>query len=327
VSILYISHKLKEIKALCDEATILRNGKRIATAIPQQETAESLAALMMGETVSKAQREPRKVGSASQFALHDASLVAADAFAVSLKRISLELHAGEIVGIAGVAGNGQDELMQLISGERLSANHQSIELLGQAAGKFTPGKRRELGLCCVPEERLGHASVPAMSLAENAFLTAHHRTPMSWAGLVRGGVSKHFANAVIDQYKVQSTGSDATASSLSGGNLQKFIVGREIMQAPDVLVVSQPTWGVDAGAAAAIHAALQSLAAQGASVLIISQDLDELMSITDRIAALCAGRLSALHTTSALNIADVGLLMGGESIDVTAQTKPLGVAT
>jgi len=150
-----------------------------------------------------------------------------------------------------------------------------------------------------------------MSLADNALLTAHYRYPMRTAGLLSKRKSASFANGVIDQFNVQCNGLQSLAQSLSGGNLQKFIVGREMQQAPDVLVVSQPTWGVDAGAAAAIHQALQDMASNGTAVLVISQDLDELMIITDRIAALCAGRLSQTYPTSQISIQQLGLLMGG----------------
>jgi len=155
--------------------------------------------------------------------------------------------------------------------------------------------------------------VPTMSLAENALLTGFHRQPLRRAGLISMKRSKNSAKAIIDAFSVQCHGVGSAASSLSGGNLQKFVVGREILQTPDVFVVSQPTWGVDAGAAAAIHKAIQGLAKQGAAVLMISQDLDELMALTDRIGALCAGRLSEFYPTHSIDAQQVGQLMGGQS--------------
>ena len=186
---------------------------------------------------------------------------------------------------------------------------------GEAVGREDVGERRRRGLCCVPEERLGHAAVPTLSLAENAFLTAHHRKALRVGGFISARRSRDFASQIIQRFNVQCHGTHALASSLSGGNLQKFIVGREILQSPRVLVVSQPTWGVDAGAASAIHTAIQELAEQGAAVLIVSQDLDELMQATDRIGALCAGRLSAFFPTTDITVQQVGLLMGGEMLD------------
>ena len=314
MAILYISHKLNEIKALCSEATILRGGKRVASAIPDNETTQSLAALMMGDEISEAVAIQRTPQDATLLELSKVNLPIAGQHGVRLVDINLTVNAGEIVGIAGVAGNGQDELLQVIAGEVRLKNKASLMIAGKPVGDLAPGARRKLGLCCVPEERLGHAAVPSMSLADNALLTAHYRLSMRTAGLLSKRKSASFASGVIDQFNVQCNGPQSLAQSLSGGNLQKFIVGREMQQAPDVLVVSQPTWGVDAGAAAAIHQALQDMASDGTAVLVISQDIDELMIITDRIAALCAGRLSQTYPTSQISIQQLGLLMGGAEL-------------
>lgn len=314
MAILYISHKLEEIRTLCGAATILRGGRVVAAADPRKESVASLAALMMGDELPPASmRQPQE---ATERVLEVAALnvSAPDANAVSLHDIHLHVSAGEIVGIAGVAGNGQDELLQILAGERLAENAVQINLDGQPLGRFDAGARRRMGLCCVPEERLGHAAVPSLSLTENVFLTGHHRRDLRRLGLISYGRSKRFAQDVIQEFNVQCQGPEALASSLSGGNLQKFIVGREIMQAPRVLVISQPTWGVDAGAAAAIHAAIVELASKGSAVLLISQDLDELMLATDRIGALCAGRLSDFYPTQDITVQQVGLLMGGEML-------------
>lgn len=315
VSILYISHKLNEIKALCSEATILRNGKRVATAIPDEESTHSLASLMMGDELVAPTRQTRMPSNKVMLSLNNVSHATTEQHDVPLDSINLSVHAGEIVGIAGVAGNGQDELLELITGEQILQESAALYLDGQPAGAMTPGARRELGLCCVPEERLGHAAVPGMSLSENAFLTAHHRLDMRSIGLLNKTKSRHFTQNVIEQFNVQCNGHTSMAASLSGGNLQKFIVGREIEQNPSVFVVSQPTWGVDAGAAAAIHKSLQQMASDGAAVLVISQDLDELMLISDRIAALCAGRLSRVYETEDMTVQQLGILMGGAAIN------------
>ncbi|MEE9320029.1 MAG: ABC transporter ATP-binding protein [Granulosicoccus sp.] len=314
MAILYISHKLEEIRQICHEATILRQGRRVAVADPTVETARGLAALMMGDDVPVVHRQKNTVRNTVLLQLQHLSLVAPDRNAMTLHDICLSVHAGEIIGIAGVAGNGQDELMQAIAGEVSLAEADALLIEGKNAGHYSAGKRRQCGLCTVPEERLGHAAVPTMTLSENAFLTAHHRQPLRRFGLLSEGRSRAYAIQVIDQFKVQCNGPGSLAGSLSGGNLQKFIVGREILQAPSVLVVSQPTWGVDAGAAAAIHTALQQLAQSGSAVLVVSQDLDELMTITVRIAALCAGRLSEFHDTAAVTVNEIGMLMGGESL-------------
>ncbi len=324
MAILYISHKLEEIRKLCHDATILRGGRKVATADPREETAQGLAALMMGSDIPKAVlREQSKTGK-TLFSLSQLNYPALDQNGISLQGINLSISAGEIVGIAGVAGNGQDELMQVIAGEVLAHSDDAISLHDSAIGRQGAGERRKRGLCCVPEERLGHAAVPTLSLTENVFLTAHHRKALRIAGLVSYRRSRKFANEIIQRFNVQCNGPASLAGSLSGGNLQKFIVGREILQAPNVLVVSQPTWGVDAGAARAIHDALRTLADEGAAVLLVSQDLDELMQISDRIGALCAGRLSNFHQTSRVTVQQVGLLMGGESIDRQAPNADSG---
>ncbi len=314
MAILYISHKLEEIRQLCDEATILRSGRKVAEADPRAESARGLATLMMGSEVPDAGDSRQGTAGDLLLDLHDLSLPAVDSHDIALHHLRLQLRAGEIVGIAGVAGNGQDELMLAISGERRLQQADSLSLCGKAIGRQGAAERRRQGLCCVPEERLGHAAVPSLSLAENAFLTAHHRKPLGFSWLTSASRSRRFASDIIQRFNVQCHGPQALASSLSGGNLQKFIVGREILQAPRVLVVSQPTWGVDAGAALAIHEAIRELADQGAAVLMVSQDLDELMQNCERIGALCAGRLSAFHRVQDVTVQQVGLLMGGEEL-------------
>lgn len=313
VAILYISHKLEEIRQLCHEATILRAGRKVAEANPREESAQSLAALMMGSDMPVSKNRVSSTPGKTLLMLKALDHPAADTHGIALHDLNLALASGEVVGIAGVAGNGQDELMQVIAGEALLVRADALVLQDQSIGNINAGERRQRGLCCVPEERLGHAAVPSLSLTDNAFLTAHLRQGLRVSGLVSFAQSRHFAEQIIQRFNVQCDGPQALAASLSGGNLQKFIVGREILQSPDVLVVSQPTWGVDAGAAAAIHDAIRELADNGAGVLLISQDLDELMQCTDRIGALCAGRLSGFHATADVTVQQVGLLMGGEA--------------
>jgi len=221
------------------------------------------------------------------------------------------VHGGEVFGIAGVAGNGQNELLEALSGEVLAERPEVVRIDNHAVGFLDAGERRRQGLCCVPEERLGHGAVPAMDLVENAVLSGHHRMGLLTALFIRALAAGRFAERIVDDFDVRTPGVAASAGSLSGGNLQKFIVGREILQAPGVLVASQPTWGVDAGAAAAIHQALFDLAGQGTAVLVISQDLDELLAITDRLAVINVGVLSNALVTAEASVEEIGLLMGG----------------
>jgi simple sugar transport system ATP-binding protein len=242
-------------------------------------------------------------------------LAADDPFGTTLRAISVTVRAGEIVGIAGVSGNGQKELLAALSGERTLSRRDAVLLCGTPVGTLAAYDRRRLGLAFVPEERLGRGAVPEMTLAENALLTTRGGALVSH-GFVRGAGVRAFAAKTIAAYRVKATGPEAVARSLSGGNLQKFIVGREINQRPQVLIAAQPTWGVDVGAAAQIRQALIDLRDSGVAVLVISEELDELMEICDRLAVIAQGRLSPakpIHETSA---EEIGILMAG-----TAETS------
>ncbi len=309
VAILYISHKLEEIRTLCDTATILRLGKKVATCTPADTTARALAEMMVGTVLHTPERSGRALGDVA-LELNGLSIRSPSAFGCALKDISLEVRQGEVLGLGGVAGNGQDELLGALSGE-LRSGADMIKMHGKSIGTLGPMERRRIGLLCAPEERLGHAAAPDMSLTENAMLTGSLREGLERRGFLDWGRAKGFAEAIIQRFDVRTPGPGNAARSLSGGNLQKFVIGREVMQRPEVLVVNQPTWGVDASAAAAIRQALLDLAAGGTAVVVISQDLDELMEIADRFGALNEGRLSRIRPTVELNIEEIGLMMGG----------------
>jgi general nucleoside transport system ATP-binding protein len=309
VSILYISHKLDEIRALCDTATVLRGGKVSGTADPRQESNDSLARLMVGRDLQPCVLQPREAG-ATCLALRDYSLRSLDPFGTTLQNLDLTVRAGEIVGIAGVSGNGQKELSAAISGETIAAHEGSIELCGTPADRLSPTARRSLGLTFVPEERLGRGAVPGMSLSDNALLTGA-AAGMVRAGFIVGSTARSFARATIAEFNVKCGGEAAAAEALSGGNLQKFIVGREIRLAPRMMLVAQPTWGVDVGAAQLIRQALIDLRDQGVALLVISEELEELFMICDRIAVIAQGRLSAALPRADLTIEAVGVLMAG----------------
>lgn len=308
-SILYISHKLEEIRALCDTATILRHGEKVATCIPNVTTARDMAEMMVGASFANPVKSNRSVGD-TLLSVNDLNTLSADAFGTSLRGVSFELKAGEILGIGGVAGNGQDELLAALSGE-LRSSPASVQLKGQAIGALDPNRRRDIGLLSAPEERLGHAAAPAMSLKENALVTAARRMGFLRSGFVDWREAENFADQVITEFDVRTPGTETPAGSLSGGNLQKFVVGREVSQQPEVLVINQPTWGVDAAAAASIRQKLLDLADQGAGVIVISQDLDELLEISDHFCVLNEGRLSPTYPTTELEMDQIGLMMGG----------------
>jgi general nucleoside transport system ATP-binding protein len=310
-SILYISHKLEEIRSLCETATILRLGKVVATCDPRERSAREMAEMMVGTTFAAPSRAARGTGGAAPLLeVAGLTLAPANPFGTTLKDVGFSVAPGEVLGIGGVAGNGQDELLAALSGEIRTAPG-AVRLKGEPVGALGPVERRRRGLCAAPEERLGHAAAPDMSLTENAALTATVRRGLASRGFVDWRRTRDFALEVIAAFDVRTPGPDTAARALSGGNLQKFVIGREVLQRPDVLVVNQPTWGVDAAAAAAIRQALLDLAAGGAAVVAISQDLDELLEIADRFAALNEGRLGTPRPTAGLSMEEVGLMLGG----------------
>ncbi|MFL4468658.1 ABC transporter ATP-binding protein [Tateyamaria armeniaca] len=308
-AILYISHKLEEIRALCDAATILRGGKNVGTCVPRVTSAREMAEMMVGTTLATPKSAAHTTGDV-MLSVKGLSASSPSAFGMALKDISFDVQAGEVLGIGGVAGNGQDELLGVFSGE-LPCAPGMVTFQGRDLAGIGPEARRGLGVLAAPEERLGHAAAPDMSLTENAMLTGMAREQLARGGMLNWPKARDFAERIIASFDVRTPGPHNAARSLSGGNLQKFVIGREVLQRPEVLVVNQPTWGVDAAAAAAIRQALLDLAAGGTALVIISQDLDELMEISDRFAALNEGRLSAPKPTSGLNVEQIGLMLGG----------------
>jgi len=311
-SILFISHKLGEVRALCHSATVLRGGRVAGHCVPAECSDQQLARLMVGEAAELITDYPKVTGAGAFLQVKGLSWHNPDPFGCSLKDIDLEVRSGEIVGIAGVAGNGQDELLALLSGEQRLARDDgaTISFAGEPVAHLRPDVRRRQGLAFVPAERLGHGAVPELSLADNALLTAFQQGLVS-NGLVQRRKVEALAEEIIRRFGVKAPDSQTPARSLSGGNLQKFILGREILQQPKLLVAAHPTWGVDVGAAATIHRALIALRDAGAAILVISEDLDELFQISDRLGALCGGRLSPLRATVDTRLIDVGGWMAG----------------
>lgn len=308
-AILYISHKLAEIRALCDRATILRGGKVVSNCDPRGKTVRELAELMVGAELKIPGRAERGLGK-PVLEVAGLNLPPMSQFGPSLRDITFTLRAGEVLGIGGVAGNGQEDLLATLSGERPSGAG-TVRLNGIDISALGPNARRAKGILSAPEERLGHAAVPDMSLTDNAILTGTVRKPLTRKGFVANRAARNFAEEIIKTFDVRAPGPEVAARALSGGNLQKYVLGREMLQAPEVLIVNQPTWGVDAAAAVSIRQALLDLAAKGTAVIAISQDLDELMDISDRFAALGEGRLSEPRQTGALTMEEIGLMLGG----------------
>jgi simple sugar transport system ATP-binding protein len=310
-SILYISHKLDEVRRICERATILRHGKVVAACDPRQESASSLAQMMVGTKIAPTRHDPIETAGPVRLQVSGLSLASPDPHGTSLRSIGLEIRAGEVFGIAGVAGNGQDELFAALSGEALSQRPEAVAIDGRPVGRLGINARRLMGAAFVPEERLGHAAAPRFRLSENALAAGHATNGFVHSGFVDKKATLAFVDRVTKAFDVRKGPRDPEAKALSGGNLQKFVVGREILREPKLLIVSQPTWGVDAGAAALIRQALVDLARSGAAVLVVSQDLDELFEIADRMAVIFHGQLSAPLEARGLAREKIGLLMGG----------------
>lgn len=308
-AILYISHKLEEIRTLCDEATILRRGKVVATCTPRDRSAREMAELMVGATLTPPARAATPKGGIA-LEVTGLSVASPIPFGTSLKDVTFSVAKGEVLGIAGVAGNGQDELLLALSGE-LRCAAGAVRIDGVPIGEAGPNARRAAGLVAAPEERLGHAAAPDMTLVENALLSGAVRQGLVKRGFIDWAATQAFAAGIVKDFDVRTPGTHVAARALSGGNLQKFVVGRELSQAPSVIVINQPTWGVDAAAAAAIRQAILDRASTGAAVVVISQDLDELLEIADNFAALNEGRLTRPRPVEGLTIDEIGLMMGG----------------
>ena len=309
-AILYISHRLAELKQLCSRATVMRAGQVVASCDPRAESPASLARMMIGR-IPAALTQPEHAAGAEALVIDRLSLPKRGEFGVALKDVSLRCRAGEVTAIAGIAGNGQQELAAALAGEELVAPAR-LSCFGVEVGALGPGERRALGMHYVPEERHGHGAVAELSLWENAALTARAQPGLMRRRMVDIEATKGFGAKVVERFDVRCAGTSAAAASLSGGNLQKFIIGREIVQRPRLLIVVQPTWGVDAGAAANIRQALLDLAASGAAVLVVSQDLDEIMEIADRIAVIADGSLSEAHRAAKLSAERIGLMMSAQ---------------
>ncbi len=315
-SILFISHRLEEVRRLCDRATILRFGKVIATCEPAAETAASIARMMVGSDVNLVEKEITKSDNQVLLKVSSLSQSAATPFSIPLKDINLSVRAGEILGVAGIAGNGQSELFDAISGETSAIKAENIEIRSKRVGKLSINERRQMGAAFIPEERLGHGAVSDFTLSDNMLLARHQSDAVAFKklgkiGMIWRDMVDKATKRVCDVMDVRKAEVNPRSTSLSGGNLQKFIIGRELDRQPSILVINQPTWGVDAGAASYIRQAVVNLAKSGSAVLIISQDLDEIFELSDKIAVMFDGHLSQAHDAQSITREEIGLLMAG----------------
>jgi len=314
-SILFITHKLEEVRSLTSRATILRRGSNVGTVNTSDNTAKSLSQMMVGHEVIDTKNKKLKINSNNSLLIKDLSRPAETQFSVSLKNINLKANGGEILGIAGIAGNGQYELMETLIGEHLVNDEKKIIFNNKDLTMLKPNKRREKGISFIPEERIGHATVSSFNLSDNYYLTGYINKKSNNYGIINSNYNKLMSEKIISDYDVRVPHANPLASSLSGGNLQKFIVGREISRNPKLLIASQPTWGVDVGAALEIRNQIVKIAEKGSVVIIISQDLDEIFLLSDLISVIYNGNMSKQFKKEDISFEEVGLLMGGSSLE------------
>ncbi len=312
-TLVFISHKLQEVLSISDRITVLRDGHVVGTMPTGAANRDSLVRLMVGRDLAlQVERPPVEMG---RVRLEIRSLSAlSNRRMPALRDLSLDVRAGEIVGVAGVSGNGQRELAEVIAGLRpLSSGAVLIDGMDVSAASVMG--RTAAGLAYVPEERMRDGAIKGFSIAENAILQTHHRAPISRAGLLHFRSIRQTTQALIDTFNVKTPAQTTLLRNLSGGNIQKLILARELSRKPGVLVAAQPTRGVDIGATMYIHRCLLEQRAQGTATLLISEDLDEVLSLSDRIAVLYEGQLRGILPRAEATPEQLGLLMAGMTLN------------
>lgn len=311
-SVLYISHKLAEIKSLCHSATVLRGGQLVADVAIEDTPEQELAVLMTGRALPSYEHLPRTMGPV-KLKVDRLSSEPRSHQEVQLNGVSFEVRAGEILGIAGVSGSGQQELFDHLSGERPSPRDDAVRIADTPVGRLSVLGRRQAGVAYVPEERHGHGAIPDLALDQN-YLLSQFGTSTSWfnaMGLLKVESLRAAAQGCLRDFMVKAPDCSVTAGTLSGGNLQKFIVGREFSKKPEVLLVSQPTWGVDIASSMFIRRSLVEIAASGCAIVVSSEDMDELLQICDRLVVMANGRTSPVVAAGNMDPLRLGLWMAG----------------
>ncbi len=316
--LIFISHKLNEVMALSDRITVLRNGQQVGSTTPAETSLEALAQMMVGREVGNRQT-PRSTDRAADKALEISGLrVAGDRGVDALVDVDLTLHTGEILGIAGVSGNGQRELAESITGLRkissgsikVSQGGRSIEISG-----FTPKQVRQAGIAFVPEERMRDGAIGDFTVADNIVLLNHSDATFSKRGFLQFQAIRKHCQDLVSRYQVKTPDIDTPTKNLSGGNIQKLIMARELTSNPAVLIAAQPTRGVDIGAAEYIHERLLEQRGKGTATMVISEDLDEVLLLSDRIAVICEGVIMGIVDRQDATREKIGLMMAGVTED------------
>ena len=314
ILIIYITHKLKEVMQLCDEVAVMRRGKLVSVSEIKNENIESLANKMVGQNLKTIKKKKAKTSSDQLIKITNLNFTSEDPFETNLMDINFSVNRGECLGIAGISGNGQSELFQVLSGEIISEKN-SIEFNNNYIGDLSPQERREYLMAFSPEDRLEQAAIPQMKIFENVALNNFKSSNFFNNGLNNENKIKEHSKKIISDFNVNTDNIELKSQFLSGGNLQKLIIGRELITSPDLLICFNPTWGLDVGAINYIHQTLIKINEQGKSIILISTDNDELLQLSDRISVINKGKLSKIMGADEVNPEKLGLLMGGGLVD------------
>ena len=309
-ALIFISHKLHEILALADRVTVLRDGRVTGSRETEGATKEMLASMMVGREVTLERERSEQEPGAARLRLHDISAVNRNGVQV-LKDISFELHSGEILGVAGVSGNGQRDLAEVIAGLRTAVSG-SVTIEGRDVTHLLPANRLEAGLSYIPEERMHDGAIKNFTVSENLMLQDHGRPPYANGIFMNFRRIADHARSIISAYEVKTPSLETPIKNLSGGNIQKLILGRELSREPRVLIAAQPTRGVDIGAIEYIHNRLLEARQAGLATLLISEDLDEVRGLSDRIMVMFDGEIMGIVDNASTTVEELGLMMAGE---------------
>ena len=309
--LIFISHKLHEVMEISDDITVLRDGKVSGRTVPADSTRESLAELMVGRMVSLQRDVPAQAHGEARLEVSNLT-VTGDRGTVAVDDLSFTVRAGEILGVAGVSGNGQRELAEAIFGLR-DADSGEVRIDGHSARDASPREVRQLGLAYVPEERMRDGAIGDFTVAENLVLVDFPTEPLSRRGLLQREAIESRSADLVDRYSVKTPTLDTPTRSLSGGNIQKVVIAREFSSGADVFMVAQPTRGVDIGAAEYIHAQLLQQRADGKAILLISEDLDEVLQLSDRVLVLLDGKEMGTVDRAHATVQEIGLMMTGSA--------------
>ena len=310
ILIIYITHKLKEVMQLCDEVAVMRRGKLVSVSEIKNENIESLANKMVGQNLKTIKKKKAKTSSDQLIKITNLNFTSEDPFETNLMDINFSVNRGECLGIAGISGNGQSELFQVLSGEIISEKN-SIEFNNNYIGDLSPQERREYLMAFSPEDRLEQAAIPQMKIFENVALNNFKSSNFFNNGLINENKIKEHSKKIISDFNVNTDNIELKSQFLSGGNLQKLIIGRELITSPDLLICFNPTWGLDVGAINYIHETLIKINEQNKSIILISTDTDELLKLSDKISVIHKGKLSKLMNVEEVTSEKLGILMGG----------------